>query len=96
MIIFSVIITWIINSFKWFSYFCGASLLCYLFSKDKSKIDTSINAHTIIQILLLAQPIAVAYTFSQLGVEGKFPLYISCLFGIPFVIYYYICSKKSK
>ena len=45
MQIFTVIIIWITNSFKWFSFLVGASLILRLFSKEKDKIDSTITCN---------------------------------------------------
>ena len=82
-----ILLTWLIESFKWFSYLVGASLIFYLFSKDKYKIDATFSFNIVIQFILFAQPIAVANVFSHFSIQGKLPLYISMLFTIPFLVF---------
>ena len=71
MQIFTVIIIWITNSFKWFSFLVGASLILYLFNKEKNENSNIFTRKHIIEALLIIQPIAVGATFTHLVLTPK-------------------------
>lgn len=83
MIIFEIIILWIFNSFKWFSYISGAALLYFGFSKEKIRADEIFNHFAAVTLILWAQPMALANIFNHYNIEGKLCATICAFATIP-------------
>lgn len=86
MIVFELIVLWIINSFKWFSYWLGISFVYFLFSKDVPFSNNTISKKDIIQCLLLVQPLAIANIFNHYEIEGKLVFIVCAFAAIPGLI----------